>query len=276
MDQLSLQWLDLTVSTHEARLPGFFYKHGNVLHCRDYSTLRSRLANLTVDAVIFDFDYPTKPDLDSASRLKQEFPGTPMLMLTVQHSEALAVWAFRSKLLDYFVKPMAAAEVEECTNRLREITLLRKEQPSRKTAKPNDDLPTEASGHRAEDHRALTPSINFVEKHFHSRVRNEDVASQCGMNPFYFSKRFKETFEIGFHEYLTRFRLREARRLLVNPNTSVTEVCHAVGFNDASYFTRVFKKYFGGLPSNYLGLPMTREFTSEITANYDPVPIAHS
>ena len=112
-----------------------------------------------------------------------------------------------------------------------------------------------------------------MEKNFSSRVINEDVAAACGMNPFYFSKKFKEVYEIGFHEYLTRYRLREARRLLEIPSVTITEVCFSVGFNDASHFTKVFRKYFGGNPTGFVGKPISEAFEDRICQKYSPVPI---
>ena len=47
-----------------------------------------------------------------------------------------------------------------------------------------------------------------------------------------------------------RVRLREASRLLQNPQASVSEVAYAVGFNDMSYFSRMFKRHFGVAPSS--------------------------
>ena len=48
-----------------------------------------------------------------------------------------------------------------------------------------------------------------------------------------------------------RFRILESCRLLQDPNSNVTDVAYAVGFNDASYFSRTFRRYIGMTPSNY-------------------------
>jgi AraC-like DNA-binding protein len=48
-----------------------------------------------------------------------------------------------------------------------------------------------------------------------------------------------------------RYRILEACRLLRNPNANVTKVAYSVGFNDASYFSRVFRRFIGVSPSSY-------------------------
>jgi len=266
-----LYWLDLTVSTQESSLPRFFYESCDIVPYTDLEKLRVQLHERPPAAVLIDFDYPSKSGLANAAALKSEFPSIPMLMLTTQHSESLAVWAFRSRMLDYFVKPMARVEVEHCLALLATLAERRTKQPGRSSVPRQQAIPSEANA-QTPIHVAMAPAVAFVEKHFRERIKNEEVAEACGMNAFYFSKRFKETFDIGFHEYLTRYRLREARRLLATPSASVTDVCFASGFNDASYFSRVFKRYFGDLPSNFIGVPLQEQLSDRIGADYFPVP----
>jgi YesN/AraC family two-component response regulator len=271
--KLNAVWLDLTLSTVQSELPSIFYDHCKIQTCDNVDVLRPRLKNSKQDLVIVDFDYPSKIDLARVADLKIEFPSIPMLILTVQHSESLAVWAFRSRFLDYIAKPVSRTEAEHCLRRLEEIAHWRGLQTERVVVNRRESVPQEANATKKDSgHRSLVPAISFVEKNFRSRVINEDVAAECGMNPFYFSKRFKETYAIGFHEYLTRYRLREARRLLEIPSVSITQVCFSCGFNDASHFTRVFKKYFGALPSSYIGKPLKEKFEDEICPEYSPVP----
>ena len=71
------------------------------------------------------------------------------------------------------------------------------------------------------------------------------------MSPFRFSRTFRETYGITFQDYVVRYRILESCRLLKNPNTNVTDVAYAIGFNDASYFSRTFRRYIGTSPSNY-------------------------
>jgi two-component system response regulator YesN len=56
---------------------------------------------------------------------------------------------------------------------------------------------------------------------------------------------------VTFVDYLTSYRLSQAKRLLANPDMPVTDVAAAVGFDDPSYFTRVFRREEGLSPSEY-------------------------
>jgi AraC-like DNA-binding protein len=46
-------------------------------------------------------------------------------------------------------------------------------------------------------------------------------------------------------------RIREAKRLLRAPGARVTDVCYAAGFNDPSYFGRVFRQHLGASPAEW-------------------------
>ena len=61
---------------------------------------------------------------------------------------------------------------------------------------------------------------------------------------------FKAT-GINFTDYLSRVRIEKAKNLLLNPNTRVSEVAYAVGFQSLTHFNRVFKKILGQSPTEY-------------------------
>jgi AraC-like DNA-binding protein len=111
--------------------------------------------------------------------------------------------------------------------------------------------------------RSLLPAVHFVESHLSEKITGEDMARLCSMSPFRYSREFKEAFGISFREYLVRLRLKEAARLLENPQARVAQVAYAVGFNDMSYFSRMFKRYFGVSPSSVQGVSRNRSLAGE-------------
>ena len=57
----------------------------------------------------------------------------------------------------------------------------------------------------------------------------------------------------GFIEYLNDYRLTMAERLLRSSDLSVLEVAEQSGFDNLSYFNRIFKKKYGNSPGKYRG-----------------------
>ena len=204
------------------------------------------------DAVCFDFDYPDMAGLRLIPRTKKQFPSMPILMLTVQHSEDLAVWAFRARVFDYLVKPLARREVERCAERLAEALAARRAQSERIAGNGSTPVPvaTRYVPASAAEQR-LQPAVTYISRHFTERIRESDIAALCNMTPHRFSREFKATFGVTFQDFLMNFRIAEARRLLANPQISVTDIAAAAGFPDPSYFARVFKRRTGHSPSEY-------------------------
>lgn len=84
--------------------------------------------------------------------------------------------------------------------------------------------------------------------------RIAEVIDSLGYNKDYMRRLFKSEVGKTPTDYLTDRRIAAARRLLTQPDTrelSITKIAFMCGFYDANYFTRVFKKETGMLPSEY-------------------------
>lgn len=77
------------------------------------------------------------------------------------------------------------------------------------------------------------------------------VADEYGINPSYFSKKFKDETGVNFIDYLTEIRITQAKELLHHTGLPVSAVSLRVGFKDAKYFSRVFASMTGEKPSEY-------------------------
>lgn len=76
-----------------------------------------------------------------------------------------------------------------------------------------------------------------------------ELSKQVALNEFKLKKGFKEYYGITLYGYVTRLRMEEARRLILDEGKSIGQVAAAVGFNHQSHLTEAFKRYFGILPS---------------------------
>lgn len=77
-----------------------------------------------------------------------------------------------------------------------------------------------------------------------------DVAAAVDRSPSYLSSLFSATIKISFVEFLTRVRVRQAKRLIAE-DKKVKEVAEAVGIPDQRYFSNIFKKHVGITPTDY-------------------------
>lgn len=72
-----------------------------------------------------------------------------------------------------------------------------------------------------------------------------------GMSSFYFSRFFRTAYNRTFLEYLTSYRIERAEELLRQTDIPVREIAPRVGYTDANYFTKVFKRHCGCTPTDY-------------------------
>jgi YesN/AraC family two-component response regulator len=79
----------------------------------------------------------------------------------------------------------------------------------------------------------------------------EKIAREIPMNPTYFSEYFKNQTGETVLDFVTRTRIEKARELLFLTDLKVYDIAEKVGYTDTKYFSKLFKKYFGEVPSKY-------------------------
>jgi two-component system response regulator YesN len=97
----------------------------------------------------------------------------------------------------------------------------------------------------------IRQAVRYIKEHFREELTLDDVAQAVHFSPYYVSRLFKEELGMNFIEYLTRIRIDEAKRMLLETNQTVSEIAVYVGYQDPSYFTKVFKKMEGRTPTQF-------------------------
>lgn len=218
----------------------------------DISELESQEASRDWDLLCFDLDFPEMSSLRLIPEAKSRWPSAPILLLTMQCSLELAVWALRSRVFDLLVKPITSQEITRCMGRVLEAVQARRSQSERRPQATSQQMPMEARYRpQTAPMSRLQRALGHVHKQFGRHLVESEVARICEMSPSRFCREFKAAMGMTFVDYLSRHRISEAKRLLTNRNMSVTDVAAAVGFTDPSYFTRVFRKLEGASPSFY-------------------------
>ena len=95
-------------------------------------------------------------------------------------------------------------------------------------------------------------AIGHINSHFTENITLNDIASYVNLSPQHFSKIFKEATGFGFVEWVNNLRITKARELINNTDKTIKEICFLVGYNDPNYFSRIFKKYVGISPTDYM------------------------
>ena len=97
--------------------------------------------------------------------------------------------------------------------------------------------------------------LSFLEDHYSEQLTLEEASGHAGFSPSYFSKYFKRLTGTNFNQYLNLLRIAHATDMILRTDDTYTNIAFACGFNNIRTFTRVFRKYTGASPSEYLTTP---------------------
>ena len=92
---------------------------------------------------------------------------------------------------------------------------------------------------------------NYIETNLEYDMKISRVAKIFHYNEEYLGRLFKKETHMSFSDYVSKQRIERAKRLLIETNDSVVSIAVKVGFNNVTYFNRVFKKYLNMTPLEF-------------------------
>ncbi len=100
-------------------------------------------------------------------------------------------------------------------------------------------------------HYLIEKVLKIMEEGYQVKLSQHTVANKVYLSPSHFSKIFNESTGMSFNQYLNRIRITKAKELLSLPNLRVDQIHSMVGFENRSYFGKVFKAITGTTPKQY-------------------------
>lgn len=108
--------------------------------------------------------------------------------------------------------------------------------------------PSDTSTRTMTQIKAIT---NYIEEHYTEKITLEDLATFANISIFYLSHIFKNCTGQSPNEYLNDYRLTKAANQLTTENIPILSIATECGYNNISYFNRVFKRRYGLTPKAY-------------------------
>ena len=93
-------------------------------------------------------------------------------------------------------------------------------------------------------------SIRYIKENYSKKITIDDIAKKVQINKYTLSKEFKKLTNKTIVDYINTYRIEKVAHLILK-GENITTSAYNCGFNNLSYFTNVFKKYKGVLPSEY-------------------------
>ncbi|OLS39185.1 AraC family transcriptional regulator [Bacillus sp. MRMR6] len=91
----------------------------------------------------------------------------------------------------------------------------------------------------------ITKALSFIQTHYHEPITLDEIAEVSGFSRYYFIKQFQHQLNMTPVQYLTKIRIQKSAELLRLTNSSVTDIAAQVGYANANYFNKVFRKVVG-------------------------------
>jgi AraC-like DNA-binding protein len=101
---------------------------------------------------------------------------------------------------------------------------------------------------------ALRKAERYIFENYNRKISLKEIADTSGLSAPYFSSIFKEEMGENLSNYLNRLRAERAAALLRESDLSLNEIAAACGFDDQSWFSKIFKCYTGFSPGKYRNL----------------------
>ncbi|MCX7711007.1 MAG: response regulator [Clostridia bacterium] len=91
----------------------------------------------------------------------------------------------------------------------------------------------------------------IIQQNYEKDISLELISGYVHLSQAYFSDQFKKETGMSFTQYKALIKVENAKRLLKETNSSITQISSSVGFADSKYFSRMFKKITGMSPNEY-------------------------
>ena len=207
--------------------------------CGEGKSALAAIEDGNIQVVFTDIRMPEMDGLELAKAIHERHPEILTVILTGFADFEYAQEAIRQGVFDYLLKPVSedslCAVLEKISIRLQTMYEL-----------PDDDG---LSGRSADE--VVQQVERYIKDHFREEIDFGKLAEDYGFSSAYLSKIFTKSREESPVRYLTRIRMKEAKRLLTMTNEPIARVGELSGYPDQFYFSRTFRKEVGENPTKY-------------------------
>lgn len=223
----------------------------------DGKSLLHYLHHNFVNLVICDCELSNVNGYRIAEYLTEFCPETFILLMGKIRSFETVKNALKSGATNYLLKPLNRKELKETVANLYNKKNNYSSFALRSVIGYIEDIVKTKFDENELMSESLTYTKNVIEKaneyineNYSKDITRKDVADAVYMNPSYFSRYYKKKTGVFYSDYLTEVRISHAKELM-KTDKSITEICHAVGYNTRRYFNANFQTVVGMTPKEY-------------------------
>ena len=189
------------------------------------------------DIILTDIMMPGMDGFELIEWIKANSYNCEIIILTAYGTFEYARKALDYGVTGYLLKPINETELKELINKA-VYNLNQNSKQADHINAVNYSLPVRLA-------------CEYIEKNFQENINLNKISNYVSLSKNYFCNIFKKETGITIWDYLIRIRMEEAKRMLLETEQKTYEISERVGYDDPSYFGRLFKKYTGFTPMEF-------------------------
>ena len=203
----------------------------------------------TVDLMLCDIEMPQGNGLELFEWVKSYYPETECIFVTCHDEYEYLRSAMQLGSCDYILKPVNYDQLKDALEAVRS----RIENRHFKSARASKArLQDEAAPRTVQTSNPyIEKALVYIDSHLIQPMSVSEIAGSVHLNEQYFMRLFKKETGSSILQYITSQRLALSIEYLKETDLPVTEVALNSGFDNYSYFNRIFKRFTGETPSKF-------------------------
>lgn len=196
--------------------------------------------------VLTDIVMPEMDGLEFMEQVNRLYPEVNVVLVSAHSNFKYAHKAISHGVKGYLLKPIDEIELEVVFNSLREqlIGNVSKETKSQ-------HAPIEFEYSNTTDNNYISRAKQYVMDNYEKRITLEEVSRYLYITAGYFGFIFKKETGCNFIDYIVSVKLDRAKHMLRHSDYKVKEISLRIGYDDYTYFCKIFKKIEGCTPLEY-------------------------
>ena len=212
-----------------------------------------KIKELDPDIVLADIMMPVMDGIEMIRQAKKEGIGNfKSIILTSYADFEYAKAAIDLDVSAYLMKPVSEEEIQKDVSKI--IGEIEKEHQFNEFSKKQksvEDLDT-VYIKQDKDNDYIKYVLDKTKERYAEKISIELFSEELGVSSSYLSRKFKEATGTSYLDFLNKYRVQQAIKLLETGKYKVYEISDMTGFSDYKHFSTVFKRYTEVAPSEFM------------------------
>jgi signal transduction histidine kinase/ligand-binding sensor domain-containing protein/DNA-binding response OmpR family regulator len=202
------------------------------------------------ELIISDVMMPVMDGIELCSRLKKNIQTShiPIILLTAKNMVESWIEGLETGADDYIPKPFNLQILE-----IKMRNIIESRRKIKNTFSSPEPIAPEKLASNKLDEEFITKAYQVLEKNYNEpNFSVEQFAREMFVSRSLLYKKIKALTNLNITDFINSYKLKKSVELIKSTELSISEIAFKTGFNDPKYFSRIFKKFYGSSPSEFL------------------------